>query len=65
MEKTTQEAVEQSIFSEKHNKRYRLAGKAPICNSDLFNNFGYTATTPAFQAVLDGTYIVPLNSAAT
>jgi hypothetical protein len=62
MEKMTQEVVEQLIFSEIHNKHYRLTGKAPICNSNLFNNFRYTTTTPALQAVLDGTYITPSNS---
>jgi hypothetical protein len=32
MERTTQETVEQTIFSEIHKKRYTLAGEAPICN---------------------------------
>ena len=30
-----------------------------ICNGNLFRDFGYTATTPASLAVLDGTYISP------
>jgi hypothetical protein len=64
MERTTQDAVEQTIFSEIHEKRYTLAGEAPICNGNLFQDFGYTATTPALRAVLDGTYILPPSSDA-
>ena len=62
MERTTQETVEQGIFSEVHNKRYMLAGEAPICNGDLFQDFGYLANTPASHAVLDGTYKMPTDS---
>jgi len=62
MERTTQESVEQGIFNEVHNKRYTLAGEAPICNGDLFQDFGYLANTPASKAVLDGTYNMPPNT---
>jgi hypothetical protein len=63
MERTTQETVKQTISSEIHEKRYTLKGKA-ICNSDLFQEFGYTEMTPALRAVLDGTYVMPANSDA-
>jgi hypothetical protein len=33
-----------------------------LCNGKLFDDFGYTASTPASKAVLDGTYVVPTNS---
>ena len=56
MERTTQETFKQGIFSEVHNKQYTLAGEAPICNGDLFQDFGYLANTPVSHAVLDGTY---------
>jgi hypothetical protein len=56
MEHTTQDTVEQMIFSEIHKKRFTLAGEAPICNGRLFRDFGYTANMPASRAVLDGTY---------
>ncbi len=59
MEHTTQESVKRTIFSKVHEKRYTLAGEAPICNGDLFQDFGYYANTPASRAVLDGTYIAP------
>ena len=36
-----------------------MAGEAPICNGNLFKEFGYTANTMAGQAVLDGTYVAP------
>jgi hypothetical protein len=64
MEHTTQETVEQMIILEKHKKIYTLAGEASICNGDLFQEFGYTAMTPALRAVLDGMYIAPSNSDA-
>jgi hypothetical protein len=59
VEHTTQEPVEQTIFSEIHNKRFTMAGEAPICNGDLFDEFGYTANTTAGRDVLDGTYVAP------
>ncbi len=45
MECTTQDTVEQSIFSIVHEKRYTLAGEAPIYNGALFQDLGYTANT--------------------
>jgi hypothetical protein len=62
MEHTTQDMVEQPIFSKVHEKQYTLAGEAPICNGALFQDFGYTANTPASRAVLNGTYVVPADS---
>ena len=59
VEHTTREPVEQTIFAEIHNKRYTMAGEAPICNGDLFEEFGYTSSTTAGQAVLNGTYVAP------
>jgi hypothetical protein len=54
--------VEQTIFSEIHDKQYTLAGEAPICNRELFHDFGYLTNTPASGAVLDGTYKMPMTS---
>ena len=62
MEHTTQETVERTIFSEVHEKRYTLAGEAPICNGELFQDLGYQANTKASRAVLDGTYEAPTTS---
>ena len=59
MEHTTQETVERTIFSEIHEKRYTLAGEAPICNRELFQDFGYQSNTKAARAVLKGTYEAP------
>jgi hypothetical protein len=47
MERMSQETVKQTIFLKKHEKKYMLAGGAPICNSKVLQDFGYTATTPA------------------
>jgi hypothetical protein len=62
LERTTQDSVEQTIFNKIHKKRFTQAGEAPICNGELFTQFGYTATTPASKAVLDGTYSAPADS---
>ena len=62
MERNTQDTVKQSIFREVYEKQYTLAGEAPICNGAPFQDFGYTASTPASKAVLDGTYVAPANS---
>jgi hypothetical protein len=62
MERMTQETVEQGIFSKVHNKQYTLAGEAPICNGDLFQDFRYLANTPASNAILDNTYRMPPES---
>ncbi len=62
MERNTQDTVEQFIFREVHEKCYTLTGEAPICNGTLFQEFGYTASTPASKAVLDGTYVAPADS---
>jgi hypothetical protein len=64
MERNTQDTIEQLIFSEVHEKQYTLTGEAPICNGQLFQDFGYTASIPASRAVLDGTYMVPADSDA-
>ena len=47
VEHTTQEPVEQTIFSKIHNKRFTMAGEAPICNGKLFDEFRCTANTTA------------------
>ena len=61
-ERNTQDSVKQSIFCEVHKKHFTLAGEAPICNGTLFEEFGYTASTPASKAVLDGTYMAPTDT---
>ncbi len=58
VEYTTRLLVERTIFSEIHNKKYTMAGEAPICNGTLFDEFGYTANT----TVLDGTYVAPVGT---
>jgi hypothetical protein len=50
------------ILSEVHKKHYTLAGEAPICNRDLFQDFGYCANTPASRVVLDITCVAPPTS---
>jgi hypothetical protein len=62
MEPNTQDTVKQLIFSKEHKKPYNLAGEAPICNGTLFQDFCYTASTPASRTILDGTYMAPEDS---
>ncbi len=54
VEHTTRKPVEQTIFSKIHNKRYTMAGAAPICNGKLYEELGYTANTTAAWVILDG-----------
>ncbi len=42
----TEEAVQDGIFNEVHQKRYNMAKEAPICQGTLRGQFGYTATSP-------------------
>jgi hypothetical protein len=62
LERTTRDTVESTIFSEVHGKQYTLAGEAPKCNGALFQDFRYTASTPASKVVLNGTYVAPADS---
>jgi hypothetical protein len=41
-----------------------MAGEAPICNGELFHQFGFMANTPASRDVLDGKYVAPDNADA-
>jgi hypothetical protein len=62
LERTTRDTAKSTIFSEVHRKQYTLAREAPICNGALFQDFGYTASTPASKAALNGTYVAPADS---
>ena len=53
IEYTTQEGVQSAIFKNVHQK------EAPICKGYLREDFGYNATSPTAQAVLNGTHIYP------
>jgi hypothetical protein len=61
-ELSTQEPVEDAIFSKVHGTRYTLAKEAPVCSAKLFHDFGYLTNTPAPKAVLDETYFPPPNT---
>ncbi len=54
--------VKDAIFLEVHGRCNTLAKEAPICSGKLFNDFGYVANTSASKAILDGTYLPPLDS---
>jgi hypothetical protein len=46
------------LFGDTQEKVHAGRG-VPICNGQLFKDFGYMATMPALRAVLDGTYVAP------
>ena len=46
----------EAIWDEVHWKRFYMAEEAPICRGGIRGDFGYMATSPTAQAVLDGTY---------
>ncbi len=49
----------EAIFKKVHRKQYNLVEDAPICKGALWGQFGYSATSPTAQSVLDGTYNFP------
>ena len=53
IEYTTQEGVQSAIFKNVYQK------EAPICKGYLREDFGYNATSPTAQAVLNVTHIYP------
>jgi hypothetical protein len=55
----TEEGVQEAIFNKVHRKQYNLAEDAPICKGALWGQFGYSATSPTAQSILDGTYNFP------
>jgi hypothetical protein len=57
----TEEGVQEVILNEVHHKGYNLAEDAPICKGALWGQFGYSATSPTAQSILDGTYNFPSN----
>ena len=56
---TTEDTVQEAIFNKVHRKQYNLAEEALICQGVLRGQFGYTATSPTAQSVLDGSYRFP------
>ena len=59
IENITQEGVQTAIFENGHQKRFYLSEEAPICNGYLREEFGYNATSPTAQEVLNSTHIYP------
>lgn len=53
-EHSTQQEVENAIWSEIHGKRFYLAEQTPICQGRLQGEFGYMANTAAAESILEG-----------
>lgn len=56
MELTTQEEVEEAIWSEVHQSRYHLAEEAPICQGALRGQFGYNVDKLAARQIRNRSY---------
>jgi hypothetical protein len=59
IEHSTQEDLQNAIWTNIHRKRFYLAEEVPLCFSPLRGQFGYSAITPTAQAILAGTYQYP------
>ncbi len=59
MENTTQELVQEAIFTNIHCKQFFLEETVPICTGGLQGQFGYNAATRIAKAILAGTYEYP------
>jgi hypothetical protein len=59
----TRDSQTNNLFQDMQEKVY-ASREAPICNGKLFEDFRYTAMSPASRAVLDGKYVSPPNSDA-
>jgi hypothetical protein len=58
-EASSQAEVQEMIWEKIHRERYHLAEEAPIYQGRLRGDFGYNASTPAGNAVLNGEYDIP------
>ncbi len=58
-ENTTQESVQEAIFTNIHWKGFFLAKAAPICMGGLRGCFGYNAVTRTARAIHNTTYVYP------
>ncbi len=59
-EHSSQEDLQNAIWSNIHRKRFYLTEEAPLCSGPLRGQFGYNAITPTAQAILASTYQYPL-----
>jgi uncharacterized protein (UPF0332 family) len=58
-EYTTQETMQEAIWSNIHYKQFYLAEEAPICRGQLRQDFGYNAATRTAADILAGRYTYP------
>ena len=56
LEATNQRTVQETIWDNIHGQRFYLAEQAFVCKGRLRGEFGYMATSPAADRVLDGSY---------
>jgi hypothetical protein len=62
VEYNTQETVQNAIWDNLHQMKFRLAEAAPICSDPVLRKaFGYIAATDMVDVILAGTYIYPSN----
>jgi hypothetical protein len=56
IEHSTQEDLQNAIWTNIHRKRFYLAEEAPLCSGPLGGQFGYNTITPTARAILAGTF---------
>ncbi len=56
---TTQDTMQEAIWSNIHYKQFYLAEEAPICRGQLRQDFGYNAGTCTAADILEGRYRYP------
>ncbi len=59
VENTTQESVQEAIYTNIHCKLFFLAEAAPICTGGLQGQFGYNTAMRTAKTILTGTYEYP------
>ncbi len=59
MEHTSQDDLQNAIWTNIHRKGFYLADEAPLCSGNLRGMFGYNAMSGIARSVLAGTYEYP------
>jgi hypothetical protein len=59
VEHTSQDDLQNAIWTNIHRKRFYLADEAPLCSGSLRGMFGYNAVSDIARSVLADTYEYP------
>jgi hypothetical protein len=59
LEHTSQDDLQNAIWTNIHHKQFYFADKAPLCSRNLCGMFGYNAISDIARSILAGTYEYP------